>query len=159
MAIVRLQSSMRNRPLATPSNLCVATAFRKATRRITHFYDESLAPSGLRVTQFAVLSELNRRAKRPPTLAELAEALVMDRSGLGHSLGPLERDGLVESVVCESDRRRRLVRLTGIGKARYKTAYPLWRNAQIQFARTYGADVSEGLRDRLLTIAEDDRLC
>src|SRR3981081_1650477 len=74
---------------------CFATAMRKASRRLSQLYDEVLEPSGLRTTQFAILSELERRAKAPPTMRELADAMVMDRSALGHNLRPLERDGVI----------------------------------------------------------------
>lgn len=74
---------------------CIATAMRKASRRLSQLYDDALAPSGLRTTQYAILSELERRSKRPPTMRELADAMVMDRSALGHNLRPLERDGLI----------------------------------------------------------------
>ena len=67
---------------------CFATAARKASRRLSQFYDEALEPSGLRSTQYAILAELARSGE-PPTLAELASALVSDRSAVGHNLRPL----------------------------------------------------------------------
>ena len=73
---------------------CFATAARKASRRLTQFYDDALEPSGLRSTQYAILTEL-ARSGAPPTLAELASALVSDRSAVGHNLRPLIRDGYV----------------------------------------------------------------
>ena len=63
---------------------CFATAARKASRRLTQFYDDALEPCGLRSTQYAMLNELARSA-HPPTLAELASALVSDRSSVGHN--------------------------------------------------------------------------
>ena len=74
---------------------CYGTALRKASRRVTALYDETLAPSGLRSTQFAILAEIVDRDEGPPTLNQLADDLVLDRSGLGHSLRPLEREGLI----------------------------------------------------------------
>ena len=32
---------------------CIATAMRKASRRLSQLYDDALAPSGLRATQYA----------------------------------------------------------------------------------------------------------
>jgi DNA-binding transcriptional ArsR family regulator len=49
-------------------------------------------------------------------MQELAEVMVMDRSTLGHNLRPLERDHLVELGTNASDRRSRLVFLTGRGR-------------------------------------------
>ena len=62
---------------------CSATAMRKATRRMTQLYDDALASTGLRSTQYAILEELDRQVDAPPTMAELAETLVLDRSALG----------------------------------------------------------------------------
>ena len=88
---------------------CSATAMRKATRRMTQLYDDALAPAGVRSTQYAILEELHRQADTPPTMGELAETLVLDRSALGHNLRPLERDGLIALVAGDNDRRRRRV--------------------------------------------------
>ena len=98
--------------------LCNATALRKASRRLSQLYDDALAPSGLRGTQFAILAEVAGRGSDPPTMAELAAALVVDRSALGHNLRPLERDGLVALRTDAQDRRRRHVVLTGRGAAK-----------------------------------------
>src|SRR3981081_4702379 len=92
-------------PSASP---CFATAIRKASRRLSQLYDDALEPSGLRTTQFAILSELERRAKEPP-MRELADAMVMDRSALGRNLRPLERDGLIALEEGEDRRQRRVV--------------------------------------------------
>ena len=55
-------------------------------------------PAACKSTQFAILAELERRDNEPPTIRELAEALVMDQSTIGQNLRPLEREGLVELV-------------------------------------------------------------
>src|ERR1700755_1266785 len=59
---------------------CIVAAMRAATRRLTQLYDEAMAPTGLRVTQFHVLSELERRSPDPPTVGELAGILTRVRS-------------------------------------------------------------------------------
>ena len=43
---------------------CFVGAARKASRRLTQFYDDALAPCGLRSTQYSILSELTRFATR-----------------------------------------------------------------------------------------------
>ena len=144
-------------PPVAPS-ACTATALRKASRRITQLYDEALAPSGLRSTQYAVLSELQRRGPQPPSLQALADALVMDRSALGHTLRPLERDGLVALRTDLDDARRRQIALTAEGLARFTEAKSLWAVAQRRFHRLFGAAEAQALRDTLLRIANDERL-
>jgi DNA-binding MarR family transcriptional regulator len=137
---------------------CYATAMRKASRRLTQLYDDALEQSGLRATQLAILAELDRRSKQPPTMAELANALVMDRSALGHNLRPLERDGLIELLEDEDDRRRRHVALTSDGKAKFREAKKLWQVAQDRFLDVFGRPEGRRLRATLLGIANDERL-
>src|SRR5215469_2173957 len=72
--------------------ICNCGALRQAARRVTKFYDDALAPSGLSVNQFSILARLNLVG--PSTIQELARLLVMDRSTLGHLLRPLERRSL-----------------------------------------------------------------
>src|SRR5215470_1421022 len=101
---------------------CLVGAMRAATRRLTQLYDEAMAPTGLRVTQFHILSELARRASDPPTIGELAEILIMERSALGQTLRPLERDGFIDLSHDARDGRRRPVRLTRAGKEKVTSA-------------------------------------
>jgi len=136
---------------------CFATAVRKASRRLTQLYDDALAPSGLRSTQFSILVEL---ATRPaaPTLMELAEAMVSDRSSLGHALRPLVRDGYVVLRRGETDRRTQQITLTKSGHDKFRQGMTHWRKAQAAFVSLYGDDWSETLRTAVLRIAHDDRL-
>ncbi len=140
------------------NSVCSATALRKATRRLTQLYDSALAPAGVTVTQFALLTELVRRAENAPTVTELADAMVMDRSGLGHTLGPLERDGFIALVMNDKDARSRHVVLTLRGQALQKKARSLWARAQKQFTDAIGIREAKILQAALLSIAHDDRL-
>jgi hypothetical protein len=79
--------------------ICNCAALRQAARRVTRFYDEALAPTGLGVNQFSILARLSRVG--PSTIQDLARLLVMDRSTLGHLLRPLEKRGLVKLDVSE----------------------------------------------------------
>ncbi len=136
---------------------CFVGAARKASRRLTQFYDDALAPCGLRSTQYSILSELTRFAG-PPTLAELASALVSDRSAVGHNLRPLIRDGYVALEPGPNDRRERRIVLTPRGQSKHREARALWQAAQDEFLAIYGADHSESLRAALLDVAYDPRL-
>ena len=148
----------RERKPADEVSPCNGTAMRKASRRLTQLYDDALAPCGLRSTQYAILAELNRLAKEPPTMAGLASALVMDRSALGHNLRPLERDGFIALQESDEDRRRRYVVMTSKGKAKFQAAKRFWQAAQNRFNEVLGESEAEDLRARLLAIAYDERL-
>ena len=137
---------------------CYGTALRKASRRVTALYDEALAPSGLRSTQFAILAEIVDRDEGPPTLNQLADDLVLDRSGLGHSLRPLEREGLIRLEKNSRDRRSTLVALTDQGRERYAYAFTLWQKAQDRYASVVGEAQANELRQRLLEIGHGDQL-
>jgi DNA-binding MarR family transcriptional regulator len=149
---------MTQTPREPVTRECYATAMRKASRRLTQLYDDALAPTGLRSTQYAILGELTDSAAEPPTLNQLADALVLDRSGLGHSLRPLERDGLIRLQKGSRDRRSTEVVLTDEGRRRFDAASPLWRNAQRTFAAAVGEGQADDLRAVLLGIAHDERL-
>ena len=58
--------------------VCNCLALRQASRHVTQFYDQLLASSGLRTTQFSILIRLKRAG--PMTINALAKALVMDLS-------------------------------------------------------------------------------
>ena len=137
---------------------CIAAAIRKASRRLSQLYDDALAPCGLRSTQYTLLAELARRSRSAPTLTELAAALVMDRSALGHNLRPLQRDGFITFMTNKDDARRRRVVLTPQGKAKVRAAGKYWQSAQDRFDKTFGKRASLALRMTMLDIAYDERL-
>src|SRR5450755_4107156 len=93
-----------------PRAACTCGSLRKASRRISQFYDLALAPVGIKSTQFSILSEVERgSAAGAISMSELAAAMVMDRSTLGHNLRPLERDELLILRRSSGDRRKRHV--------------------------------------------------
>ncbi|HEV3018172.1 MAG TPA: MarR family winged helix-turn-helix transcriptional regulator [Burkholderiaceae bacterium] len=106
---------------------CMCANLRRATRVMTKLYDEILKPSGLKVTQFGLLSNL--MALGSSTLSELAHEMLVDRTTLTRNLEVLETKGLVVSEEGE-DRRERQLRLSDKGIAAVSAAYPLWQAAQ-----------------------------
>jgi DNA-binding MarR family transcriptional regulator len=126
---------------------CNCLAVRQAARHVTQFYDQVFAPSGLRATQFAILSRLRRDG--PMTINALAAALVMDRTTLGRNILPLQRDGLVEVAPAQADRRRRELRLTEAGVARQRAGGECWKAAQSRFDAVFGGERARALRDLL----------
>ena len=121
-------------------------------------YDTFLTPTGLKSTQYGILSELNSRGAALPTVNELAEALVMDRSTLGQNLRPLERDGLVKLLTDPKDRRSRLIALTKQGVAKFNEAARYWRIAQDRFEAAFGQERAAELRSALVAIAYNEKL-
>jgi DNA-binding MarR family transcriptional regulator len=129
--------------------LCNCLALRQASRHVTQMYDQALAPSGLRTTQYSILQRVHQHG--PKTVNELAEQLVMDPSTLTHNLRPLLKEGLVVLEV-GTDRRRRVVVLTPEGKAVHRRARALWVQAQADFERAFGSDEAAALRELMVKV-------
>jgi len=109
------------------SGECVCGSLRRATRVVTKLYDDALKPTGLKATQFGLLSNL--MALGSSTLTQLAESMVLDHTTLTRNLDVLEARGLVVTEEGQ-DRRERQLRLSEKGIASLSDAYPLWRAAQ-----------------------------
>jgi DNA-binding MarR family transcriptional regulator len=135
--------------LAANEILCACTSVRHTGRILAQLYDQILAPSGLRNTQFALLSLLDR--DEPIGMGDLAEALGMDRTTLTRALAPLERQDWLLTEPAH-DRRARQVRLTAAGVATLATARPLWQQAQDQVTAAFGAARLAALRQELAVL-------
>jgi DNA-binding MarR family transcriptional regulator len=123
---------------------CNCLALRQAARHVTQIYDQFLAPSGLRATQYSILARLQR--KGPITIKALAAELVMDRTTLGRNILPLERDGLIAVGPGKSDSRSKELRLTGEGIVRFRAALTAWQDAQARFEAAFGTKRAKELR-------------
>jgi DNA-binding MarR family transcriptional regulator len=139
---------------ATPSQECNCLALRQAARHVTQFYDQCLAPTGLRTTQFSILAKLKRLG--PLTINALARELVMDRTTLGRTMLPLERDGLISIEDGTLDRRSKELHLTKAGAARLRVARRLWSAAQMQFEATFGSERASTLRNELRALVSSE---
>ena len=115
---------------------CTCARVRRLARRVTQIYDRVLAPSGIRVTQFSLLSALARSGAM--AIGPLANALDMDRTTLTRNLKPLIDARLVTIAPGKSDARQREASLTTAGRVRYEDTKKLWRRAQDDINRTLG---------------------
>src|SRR5262245_5490566 len=115
---------------------CNFFAVRSAARHVGQFYDQFLAPIGLRTTQFSILSRLKRMG--PLTINILAKDMVMDRTTLGRNILPLERDGLITIEPAANDRRAKELHLTKAGEMRLQAARKRWSEAQARFETIFG---------------------
>jgi DNA-binding MarR family transcriptional regulator len=122
---------------------CNCLSLRQAARHVSQMYDSHLAATGLRTTQFSILSKLRRMGPQP--INALAKSMVMDRTTLGRAIRPLERDGLL-AVEAGEDARTRNLTLTAAGKARLKAAEGKWKDAQKEFESAFGAEQAANLR-------------
>jgi DNA-binding MarR family transcriptional regulator len=134
-------------------SFCNNASLRKAARRLGKLYDAVLEPSGLKATQFSLLTQTYDLGNS--TMAELAKSLVMDLSAMRHSLGPLMRDGLVKLRVEQRDRRVKRVGLTPAGVAKFEEAMLLWQKAQGRFEKAFGSARAAKLRSELKVLTSE----
>jgi DNA-binding MarR family transcriptional regulator len=127
---------------------CACTNVRRASRAITKFYDMAMVPSGLKITQFAMLR--NIMVSGPLSASELAQILKLDRTTLVRNLKFLEADNYIESVN-GADARMRPIAITRKGHSAIETALPYWEKAQATIKSRLGA---EGL-DKFISVLMD----
>ena len=139
-------------PTAKPveSRDCNCFAVRAAARHVTQLYDQFLAPTGLRVTQFSILAKLKRRG--PLTVNALADDMLMDSTTLGRNIQPLERDGLIRIEPSPSDLRAKEIHLTKAGEKRLAAGREAWAKAQARFEADFGARRAAELRTLLRSV-------
>lgn len=82
-----------------------------------------LAEHGLTPLQFSVLARL-RENPDGLRMSELADALVVSKSGLTYQVTQLEKTGLVERTSSPGDDRGVVATLTQAGRARVSKAFP-----------------------------------
>jgi len=129
--------------------VCTNTALRVAARRLGQLYDDALAPVGLKATQLALISEIDKLMgadQQGPTLQDLATRLAIQLSALTHALRPLVRDGVVELLQDAKDRRTKHGVLTPLGKIRLSEAVVRWAAANDQVEVVLGPTSAANLR-------------
>jgi DNA-binding MarR family transcriptional regulator len=125
---------------------CFCIKLRRASQAMTQFYDDALASSGLKITQFSILRTIQRSDLL--CITRLAEEVGLDRTTMGRNLHVLVRDELV-SLVAGEDRREQSVSLTAKGEQAVALALPLWEAAQATVATALGEERFTQLADLL----------
>jgi DNA-binding MarR family transcriptional regulator len=122
---------------------CFCLASRQAARRITRLYDGAMQQSGIRSTQFTILSQLMLRGELP--IGRLASHLGMERTTLTRNLTPLERRKWI-SIKAGDDPRSRIIAITAQGRATVRRGFPFWAQAQAQVGKLLGAEGQSALK-------------
>ena len=82
----------------------------------------------LPLSSYDVLTTLADRPEGRMRMCDLADAVVLSRSGLTRLVDRLEREGLIERVQCTSDARGAYAVLTATGEGRLRAAQALHRD-------------------------------
>ncbi len=133
---------LRARAIAARAE-CVGRTTRNLARRVIQSFDEALSPSGVSFPQFALL--LTIAAAKDDTLGALAIEADLDPSTLTRNLQGLEKAGLVEVAVVETDLRKRAVWLTETGARTLEATLPVWEAAQARLAEALGPQLVAGI--------------
>lgn len=116
---------------------CTNLKLRQLSRAVTRHYDTYVAPTGLKNTQYSLLSHVVLLGPIRPT--ELAQQMRLDASTLTRNLQPLIAQGWVE-LGPGDDARSRLVSATETGRALRTEGQKAWKQAQLALNERLGAE-------------------
>ena len=106
-----------------PRELRAWRGFLRAHTALTRELDaELVAAHGLPLTSYEVLLWLARAPEDRMRMSELAESVLLSRSGLTRLVDRLARDGLIERQRCDEDARGWWATLTPKGRALFDEA-------------------------------------
>ncbi|MCQ1570947.1 MarR family transcriptional regulator [Neorhizobium galegae] len=132
-----------------PNDTCHCILLRKASRKVSSYYDEALAPLGVNIGQFSLLRNINRLA--PISLTDLAVQVELDRSTVGRNAKVLERMGLV-AIGHGEDQREAMLTVAPQGHAILKQGAPLWDGVQDDIEARLGAEKTRQLQELLAAL-------
>lgn len=116
---------------------CTALKLRQLSRSVTRHYDAHVAATGLKNTQYSLLSHVCLLGPIRPT--ELAARMRLDASTLTRNLQPLIAHGwLVQGP--GSDARSRLIEATEEGRAKRAEGQKAWKQAQLALNARLGPE-------------------
>lgn len=114
---------------------CTNLKLRQLMRRVAAHYDAEVGKSGLKGTQYSLLSYVVKLGPIRPV--DLAAGMRVSPSTLTRNLKPLVDAGLLE-VLPGADARSRLVSVTPAGREKRQEAQRRWRVAQEGINETLG---------------------
>jgi len=116
---------------------CTNFKLRHLTRLVARLYDAEVAKSGLKTTQYSLLSHaLHLGPIRP---VDLAQAMGIEASTLTRNLKPLMAEGWLEQKE-GPDARSRLIEITDGGRKKRSEAQRHWRSAQEKLNERLGVE-------------------
>lgn len=126
---------------------CYCASLRQAARVISQYYESALRDTEITITQFTLLTLLDKR--KVARVNDIAAALAMDQTSLSRTLALMERDGLIAPAESEDLRETRW-RLTATGRRRMRSVLPRWKAVQKKVEKLLGKDQAA----RLKTVAQ-----
>ncbi|RZL64701.1 MAG: MarR family transcriptional regulator [Variovorax sp.] len=116
---------------------CTNFRLRRLSRMVSRHYDAHVAPSGLKTTQYSLLSHVMHLGPLRPV--DLAREMNVDASTLTRNVKPL----LVAGYLVQTDgpdARSRMLAITDAGRDKRAEAQRLWRAAQLALNDLLGTE-------------------
>ncbi len=106
---------------------CICINVRRTSRAITKIYDQALEASGLKLTQFSLLMQID--AHGPLNISALARLTTLDRTTLVRNLKLMEAEGFIENTPTDNPRERQ-IGITEHGRWTIGQTLPHWKSVQ-----------------------------
>lgn len=116
---------------------CTNLKIRQLGRMVARHYDQHLAATGLKNTQYALLSHVVKLGPIRP--GDLARRLQLDASTLTRNLQPMVAQGWLV-VGAGDDARSRLIEATDAGRALRAEGQRAWKAAQTALNQKLGVE-------------------
>ncbi|MEM9775817.1 MAG: MarR family winged helix-turn-helix transcriptional regulator [Chloroflexota bacterium] len=133
---------------------CLNANLRKASRMILSLYMDEMHDSGLKGTQFTLLSTVSGFGA--VKVGDLAQFMGMDQTTVTRNVNVLKKDGYLQ-VVPGDDKRTRFIQLTEKGMTAVRETHPKWLEAQTKLWKELGDEKATQLlklSQQIIDIAE-----
>ncbi|MGV1873809.1 MULTISPECIES: MarR family winged helix-turn-helix transcriptional regulator [Agrobacterium] len=128
------------------NDTCHCILLRNATRKVSSYYDEALAPLGVNIGQFSLLRNIRRM--EPVSLTDLAHKVELDRSTVGRNAKVLERLELI-AIGHGEDQREAVLMIAEKGREILNKGAPLWDGVQDDIEARLGREKARQLQELL----------
>ncbi|POO49298.1 MarR family winged helix-turn-helix transcriptional regulator [Agrobacterium rosae] len=128
------------------NDTCHCILLRNATRKVSSYYDEALAPLGVNIGQFSLLRNIRRM--EPVSLTDLAHKVELDRSTVGRNAKVLERLELI-AIGHGEDQREAVLMIAEKGREILNKGAPLWDGVQDDIEARLGREKAGQLQELL----------
>lgn len=132
------------------TQICVCANLRKKTRVVTQLYDKLLQPTGLKVTQYSMLANID--LQQSVSISQLGEILLLDQTTITRNINLLKQNGYVDLNRDPQDARTKVITLTDKGIEKLNEAAPIWQDIQERIINDIGIEKYEDFYETLKTI-------
>ncbi|MFC9539321.1 MarR family winged helix-turn-helix transcriptional regulator [Lysinibacillus sp. NPDC056959] len=132
------------------TQICVCANLRKKTRVVTQLYDKLLQPTGLKITQYSMLANIDHQ--QSVSISRLSEILLLDQTTITRNINLLKQNGYVDLTKDPQDARTKVITLTEKGGEKLTEAAPIWEEIQEKIINDIGLEKYEDFYETLKSI-------